>query len=205
MIIHHLRNRFGLNMLFNGLVIFVLSAFSSCVERQREDVGLPHSMVEPSPIVNFESNGIHQPHNGLSDKEWRKNVEGRVVRIIDGDTFVLIFENDYEARVRLDGIDCPERKQPFSQRAKQALSDLIFSKNITVYYNKKDGFGRILGVAIVDGVNVNHEMVRRGMAWHYVAYSDDPVLSELESEARRMKIGLWSDPNPVPPWEFRRK
>lgn len=134
----------------------------------------------------------------------KRVVTGRAVRIIDGDTFVLLMDNDFDTRVRLDGIDCPERRQAFSQRAKQTLSDLIFDQEIKVYYDKKDGFGRVLGEVYIGNVNVNHEMVRKGMAWHFVKYSDDETLARLEREARRDRVGIWSEPNPVPPWEYRR-
>lgn len=134
----------------------------------------------------------------------KRVVTGRAVRIIDGDTFVLLMDNDFDTRVRLDGIDCPERRQAFSQRAKQTLSDLIFDQEINVYYDKKDGFGRVLGEVYIGSVNVNQEMIRRGMAWHYVKYSSDETLAELEREARNNRVGLWVEPNPVPPWEYRR-
>jgi len=132
-----------------------------------------------------------------------KTIEGKVIRISDGDTFSLIFDNGFDVKVRLNGIDSPERKQAFSKKAKQALSALIFDKVVTVAYKKKDRYGRVLGEVYVDGINVNHEMVRRGMAWHFTRYSDDKDLARLEQEARKNKVGLWSDPNAVAPWEFR--
>ncbi|MEX0997613.1 MAG: thermonuclease family protein [Flavobacteriaceae bacterium] len=135
----------------------------------------------------------------------KKHIEGKVIKIADGDTFTLIFDNGFDVRVRLNGIDSPEKKQAFSKRAKQSLSNLIYDKEVKVYYGSKDRYGRVLGEVFVNDLNVNHEMVRRGMAWHFKRYSDDETLAQLEIEARKNKTGLWADPNAVAPWEFRRK
>jgi micrococcal nuclease len=132
-------------------------------------------------------------------------VMGKVIRIADGDTFTMVFENGFDVRVRLNGIDSPEKKQAFSNRAKQTLSELIYDKEVKVFYENKDRYGRVLGDVFVNDLNVNREMVKRGMAWHYKQYSDDETLARLEVEARNNKTGLWADPNPVAPWEFRSK
>lgn len=141
----------------------------------------------------------------IYDAQDRKYVTGKVTRIADGDTFTMIFDNGFEVRVRLNGIDSPEKKQAFSNRAKQTLSELIYNKEVKVYYESKDRYGRVLGDIYIDNLNVNHEMVRRGMAWHFIRYSDDETLATLEKEARKNKTGLWADPNPVAPWEYRSK
>ena len=134
-----------------------------------------------------------------------KEILGKVIKISDGDPFTLIFENNFEVRVRLDGIDCPEKKQAFSNKAKQTLSDLIFGKMVSVTYEDKDRYGRVLGEVFVGDVNVNQQMIRRGYAWHFKRYSDDPILAELELEAKVNKVGLWVDQNPIPPWEYRKR
>ncbi|NCP61398.1 MAG: thermonuclease family protein [Flavobacteriales bacterium] len=134
-----------------------------------------------------------------------KFIEGKVTRIADGDTFTLIFDNGFDVRVRLNGIDSPEKKQAFSKRAKQTLSDLIFDKEVKVYYKSKDRYGRVLGDVYVGEVNINHEMVRRGMAWHFTRYSEDETLAALEKEAKKNKIGLWAEAEPVAPWVYRDK
>lgn len=135
----------------------------------------------------------------------KKHIEGKVIKIADGDTFTLIFDNGFDVRVRLNGIDSPEKKQAFSKRAKQTLSDLIYDKEVKVYYESKDRYGRVLGDVFIDDLNINQEMVRRGMAWHFKRYSDDETLVQLEIEARKNKTGLWADPNAVAPWEFKGK
>ena len=133
-----------------------------------------------------------------------KFIEGKVIKIADGDTFTLIFKNGFDVRVRLNGIDSPEKKQAFSKRAKQTLSDLIINKDVKVHYESKDRYGRVLGDVYVGNVNINYEMVRRGMAWHFTRYSEDNILATLEKEARNNKIGLWVDSEPVSPWDYRK-
>ncbi|MGF1557157.1 thermonuclease family protein [Paucihalobacter sp.] len=140
-----------------------------------------------------------------SSQKAQKYVDGKVIKIADGDTFTMIFDNGFEVRVRLNGIDSPEKKQAFSNKAKQALSAMIFKKEVRVYYKSKDKYGRVLGDVFIDSLNVNHEMVKQGMAWHFTRYSDDKTLATLEQEARKNRVGLWVDPNPVAPWEFRLK
>jgi len=134
-----------------------------------------------------------------------KFIEGKVTRIADGDTFTMVFENGFDVRVRLNGIDSPEKKQAFSKRAKQTLSDLIYNKEVKVYYESKDRYGRVLGDIYIDDLNINQEMVRRGMAWHFIRYSDDEALAALEKEARKNRIGLWAEAEPVAPWVYRDK
>jgi micrococcal nuclease len=168
-----------------AFVLFLITAFA-CQER----------MVSADTSVFTETK---------YETQDRKYVTGNVTRIADGDTFTMIFDNGFEVRVRLNGIDSPEKKQAFSNRAKQTLSALIFNKKVKVYYESKDRYGRVLGDIYIDNLNVNHEMVRRGMAWHFIRYSDDETLAALEKEARKNRIGLWADPNPVAPWKFRSK
>ncbi len=142
----------------------------------------------------------------LNKKNSRQNsITGKVVKISDGDTFSLIFDNGFNVRVRLNDIDCPEKKQAYSKKATTELSNLIFNKIVQVNYDKKDGFGRVLGDVFIGDLNVNREMLRKGLAWHYKKYSDNEDLAQLENKARRNKFGLWQDPNPVPPWEFRKR
>ncbi len=131
---------------------------------------------------------------------------GRVVGVTDGDT-VRVLVNDptpKEVRVRLHGIDAPERNQAFGTRARQELSSLVFGKTVRLQKVDTDRYGRTVARLVVDGRDVNAEMVRRGFAWWYERYApDDPVLKAAQREARAGKLGLWRDARPVPPWEFR--
>lgn len=136
-------------------------------------------------------------------------IEGHVVAVADGDTITVLDDRRTQHRIRLSGIDAPERKQAFGQRSKQSLSDLVFAKTVTVETNKVDKYRRNVGKVLVDGVDANLVQVQRGFAWHYKAYEseqpaiDREVYAEAENEARAAKMGLWSDAGPVPPWEFR--
>jgi endonuclease YncB( thermonuclease family) len=130
---------------------------------------------------------------------------GKVVGISDGDT-IRVMRNGAAERVRLWGIDCPESKQPFGTRAKQLTGDLAFGQTVTVRVRDTARYGRIVAEVIrPDGRNLNHELVRAGLAWWYQQFARrDNVLAALEQEARAAKRGLWTDPQPVPPWEWRR-
>ncbi len=123
----------------------------------------------------------------------------------DGDTIDLL-RNGQTIKVRLFGVDCPEKNQAYGQRAKQFTSDLVFGKNVRLIAHNTDRYGRTVGTIILpDGRNLNEELVREGFAWHYKAYSNDTRLANLEADARRFKRGLWQDANPTPPWEFRKE
>lgn len=129
----------------------------------------------------------------------------KVVGVKDGDTFELL-HNGQSITVRLYGVDSPEKNQAYGQRAKQFASDLAFGKNVRLIEHNKDRYGRTVGTIILpDGRNLNEELVREGFAWHYTAYSKDKTLANLEADARRFKRGLWQDPNPVAPWDFRKQ
>jgi micrococcal nuclease len=131
--------------------------------------------------------------------------EGKVTGIKDGDTFEVLYDNQPE-RVRLADIDCPENAQPFGKNAKQYASGLCFGKVVTVTSTgKRDRYHRIVGtITTQQGVNVNEELVRAGMAWHYKQYSKNDDLAALEEEARTEKAGLWADKRAVAPWDWRK-
>ena len=133
-----------------------------------------------------------------------ETLEGKVVKIADGDTLTLLTSSNEQVKVRLAGIDTPERKQPFGNKAKQALANLAFQKQALVEVETKDRYGRTVGAVFVDGQNVNAELVKQGMAWVYRKYTKDKVLYKLESKAKKEKLGLWLDKKPIPPWEWRR-
>jgi micrococcal nuclease len=130
-------------------------------------------------------------------------LEGRVVKIADGDTLTMVVDGQQE-RIRLSDIDTPERKQPFGMRAKQALAEMTFGKTISVFTTTRDRYGRVIGHITAEGVDVNAELVRLGYAWVYRRYSNDAELLRLEATARTKGLGLWAESNPIPPWEWRR-
>lgn len=130
---------------------------------------------------------------------------GQVVGVIDGDTIDVLHDERAE-RIRLKGIDCPEKGQPYGTRAKQATSELVFGKDVTLEALAKDKYGRTIATVLLpNGTNVNHTLVKDGWCWWYRKYAPgDTVLEGLEREAREKKIGLWADPQPMPPWIYRK-
>lgn len=130
---------------------------------------------------------------------------GRVVGVADGDT-IDVLRDSRPVRVRLHGIDCPERGQAFGRQAGQYTSRLVFARTVTVHVRGMDRYGRFVAdVLLPDGTSLNRELISAGLAWHYVRYSTDKTLASLESEARTSRRGLWADARPVPPWDLRRE
>ncbi|MBX3745957.1 MAG: thermonuclease family protein [Verrucomicrobiae bacterium] len=131
------------------------------------------------------------------------DLRGRVVSVSDGDTLKVV-SGRKETTIRLAGIDAPERRQPYSEQAKRALSEMVFGKDVRVVIQDTDRYGRTVGVVYVGRKQVNLELVRMGLAWHYRQYSDDKDLARAEVEARKARRGLWADRKPVAPWDWRR-
>jgi endonuclease YncB( thermonuclease family) len=131
---------------------------------------------------------------------------GPVVSVLDGDTLEVL-HHQHPERIRLAGIDCPEKGQPYGKHAKQAASDLAFGKEVTVQTHGHDKYKRTIGdVLLPDGMNLNQELVKQGWCWWYRKYAPgDTVLEGLERDAREGRKGLWADPQPVPPWEWRKQ
>jgi micrococcal nuclease len=127
----------------------------------------------------------------------------KVIGITDGDTIVVLKEDNIQVKIRLEGIDCPESSQDFGNRAKQAAVDLCFKKYVHVRQSGTDRYGRMLAFVYVDSVNINKELIKLGMAWHFKKYNSDSELADLEVAARNQKVGLWSQPNPEAPWDYR--
>jgi endonuclease YncB( thermonuclease family) len=144
----------------------------------------------------------------LSFPAWA-DITGYVVGVADGDTITVLDTDKVQHKIRLTGIDAPEKKQPFGNRSKQSLSDMVFNKTVTVETDKRDRYGRELGKVMDGSKDVNLEQVRAGMAWHYKAYErtqpiiDRQAYADAENEAKAAKRGLWVDSEPTPPWEWR--
>ena len=146
----------------------------------------------------------------LSFSVWAGTITGSVVRITDGDTLVVLDTNKIQHKIRLVGIDAPEKKQAYGKKSKDNLSALVAGRYVVVEYEKRDRYKRILGKIMLSGKDMNLEQVASGMAWHYKKYqgeqsrTDQQRYSEAEIDARRAKRGLWYDPEPIPPWEYRK-
>ena len=134
---------------------------------------------------------------------FAEDLIGKVVSVYDGDTITVLSGNT-QHKIRLEGIDTPESKQPFGNKAKQAMSEMVFGKQVKVVWKKKDRYGRTLGHVYVNGKWTNLQMIKQGMAWHYKQYSKDQELASAEVEARTKRLGLWADKAPVAPWDWRK-
>lgn len=131
-------------------------------------------------------------------------ISGKVISVADGDTMTILTADKKQIKIRMLGIDAPERGQDFGTVARQQLNNLCYGKNVIVEKKDEDQYGRVLGVVYVDGMNVNEYMVRNGLAWYYRHFVNDPRLDSLELLARKEKVNIWSMKNPTPPYEFRK-
>ena len=144
------------------------------------------------------------PELALALPSAASSIAAPVTRALNGDTIEILPDN-HPLRIRLSGIDCPEEAQAFGTQAKKLTSDLCFGKVVTDDTRGTDRYGRTIGeVTLPDGRDLNHELVAAGLAWWYRKYApDDRTLMELESQARAAHRGLWSDPDPIAPWDWR--
>lgn len=138
-----------------------------------------------------------------------ETLTGRVVGITDGDTIKLLTDSNVLHKIRLSGIDAPEKNQAFGTRSKQALSDCAYDKVASVESYKKDRYGRVVGKVMVNSADCNLRQIELGMAWHYKKYEGEQELedrsryAQAEYQAQKSRRGLWMESNPVAPWDFR--
>ena len=136
--------------------------------------------------------------------------EGRVVGVADGDTITVLDADRVQHRIRLGGIDAPEKRQAFGTRSKESLSNIVFNRLVTVETRKTDRYGREIGKVLVDGIDANLQQVSRGFAWHFKAYereqsaNDRQLYDFAQGEAKGARRGLWQDAEPVAPWDWRK-
>lgn len=137
-------------------------------------------------------------------------INGRVVAVADGDTITVLDNTNTQHKIRLAGIDAPEKKQAFGNVSKKSLSDLVYGKQVDVDWQKHDRYGRTVGKVIINGLDANLEQIKRGMAWFYSNYQNELVLDDRLSylrahdSAQAGRVGLWSDREPMAPWDFRK-
>ena len=132
-------------------------------------------------------------------------ITGKVISVIDGDTIRILTPDKHNIKIRLACIDAPEKRMPFGKKSKYHLSDLIFGKQVTVITHGRGTHGRIIGTIYLNGIDINLEQVKSGMAWVYKKYCHEQKYYDVEEQARKNKLGLWQAPNPIPPWEWRHK
>lgn len=140
---------------------------------------------------------------------FAETLSGHVVGVTDGDTVTLLDAAKHQYKIRLSGIDAPEKAQPYGQASKKALSDLIYDKDVIVEYSKYDRYGRVIGKILLHSADVNLEQIKKGLAWHYKKYqneqsaSDQKLYADEEIKAQAAQVGLWQEPNAIPPWDWR--
>jgi endonuclease YncB( thermonuclease family) len=133
------------------------------------------------------------------------------VGVSDGDTVTALTAGKEQMKIRLSGIDAPESRQPFGQRSKQSLSNLVYGKEVDLTCGKVDRYKRHICLIRVDGRDANLEQIKQGMAWHYKAYAREQPTAERdlyaaeEMRAKNASMGLWREPDPVPPWDWRKQ
>ncbi len=133
-------------------------------------------------------------------------IQGKVVSVADGDT-ITVLQDSKQYKIRLYGVDTPEKKQDFGQKAKQFTSGMVFKQHVKVVAYDIDRYGRTVGMVYIGQECLNEELIRNGLAWVYKRYCSESFCNnwlQLEQEARTNKLGLWIYDNPVPPWDFRK-
>ena len=137
-------------------------------------------------------------------------IEGKVVNVADGDTITVLVNNNTQYKIRLQGIDAPEKAQPYGQKSKQSLHQLVHSKQVIVEYQKKDKYGRTIGKVLLNGTDICLKQIELGMAWHYKQYEseqshqDRGIYTKAELFAQAERLGIWNDKLPTAPWELRK-
>ena len=129
---------------------------------------------------------------------------GKVIAIKDGDTVVVLLEGNIQKTLRLAEVDCPESGQPFGKNAKQFTSSQIFNKTISFIQTDTDRYGRTIAKIYYDEKYLSEEIIKAGFGWWYFYFSKDKNLGKLQDDAKAQKLGLWSDPNAISPWEYRK-
>lgn len=185
-------------------LIFIIALFVwSCNHPESEEYSRENNNTKLSELDNLE---FKKNSSFINSVDNDTTTFYKVVGITDGDTYKLLLDNS-QIVIRSAHINCPEKNQPFGQKAKRFASDLCFGKFVTLRHNNKyDRNHRLIAEVILeDGRNLNKLLVANGLAWHYKKYSKDEEYADLEITARQNKIGLWIDPNPIDPdvWRHR--
>ena len=131
--------------------------------------------------------------------------EGRCVRVYDGDTIEVMSGGLNSHRIRLHAIDAPERGQPFSNVARKRTRELAEGKRVRVEVRDRDQYDRLVARVYIDDRDLSEQLIREGLAWHYTRYSSEIALGQAQRDARKARRGLWQNPDPEPPWLFRRR
>lgn len=137
-------------------------------------------------------------------------IEGLIVGVADGDTVTLLTPEKIQVKIRVQGIDAPERSQAFGNVSRQAMAKVVFQKNVNAQCSSTDRYGRKICVIYANGVDAGLQLINQGLAWHYKQYANEQSPRDragyayAEENARAQRVGLWSEPNPMAPWDFRK-
>ncbi|WP_447963982.1 thermonuclease family protein [Nitrospira sp. Ecomares 2.1] len=143
---------------------------------------------------------------GFAATAFAADFQAKVIHIADGDTITVLKKKNQQIKIRLNGIDCPEKAQAYGNKAKKFTNDLVHGEMVTIMAFDQDRYGRTIGDVILDdGRILNQELIKAGYAWWFFKYSDDEQLGILEVKAKIAKMGLWAGEDPVPPWIFRHR
>lgn len=207
---------------FIGLFLFIAAiALVGITSNSNQDLSdsLSAQTTETKPELTStdttaEQNELPESVETVSDDnpgagDDQQKIEGKVVGVSDGDTVTVLDSSNNQHKIRLQGIDAPESGQAFGQNAKESLSNLIFGKTVSVLIYKKDKYGRSVGTIYIDGEDINLRQIKNGVAWHYKKYAgeqtptDRQIYTKAEEQVRKERKGLWSETNPVAPWDYR--
>ncbi|MFN5467503.1 MAG: thermonuclease family protein [Pirellulaceae bacterium] len=156
-------------------------------------------MLPSDTIVAWQS-GADDPRMG-SDA---KTIQGKVIKVIDGDSIVIQDDKEHSIEVQLEGLDAPEFQQPFGKESKELLSEKLLKKDVSIQWEKEDNYKRKLGWVFHEDRNINLWMIEKGAAWHYAQYNKEESFSNAQQVAKKAKLGLWDEAMPQPPWDYRR-
>lgn len=148
-------------------------------------------------------NGLFIDISSVEAQKIYSNIPGIVVKVYDGDTITLQ-NNSGIYKIRLAGIDAPESRQAYGNVSRNYLYNMVRDRFVYAEVHNKDRYGRYVAKIMLDNTDVNAEMLRAGLAWHYKQYNKDFEYARLEQEAKRSKRGLWMEKNPIPPWIYRK-
>lgn len=185
------------------LLVIAFWTLQTFAQEQPIDRTIP----QPTPIVSTAQGNVQASGTLATFTEY--DISGKVISVYDGDTATILTDGNLQVKVRFNGIDAPEAKQDFGNRSKQNLSRMIAGKNVTAHCPKIDKYGRSVCTVFDGETDINLEQIKGGFAWHYKKYaveqneSDREIYAEAENAAREQKLGLWSQKNPTPPWDWR--
>ena len=133
-------------------------------------------------------------------------IQGKIIKVFDGDTYELLIDKKHKIRIRMEGIDAPEGGMPYYRVAKDVLTTMAATKEVKTLIMDKDHYGRFVAYTYLeDGRELSREMIKAGLAWHYKQYNDDKALAQLEKVAKENRQGLWREyPYVIPPWTVRK-